>query len=144
MDFLAALFGALGFVGRPRRRAGIVADLDLLGQLRDSHAFGPDSQAHRHLVQHISLEVAKLANVELKRRKTVPWASVAFAAVIGAPLGFWTYELNRQGFDWLSILPGAVAALMLLAILGMLLDREEAPDDRPNEHKEVHLGADTR
>lgn len=102
-ELLAAVFGALGFVGRPRRRAGILADLDLLDRLRDSHAFGPDSPAHWFLVQHISLEVAKLANVELKRKKKVPWASVAFALLIGAPLGFWTYELNKSGFRWFSL-----------------------------------------
>jgi hypothetical protein len=135
-DFLAAVFGALGFIGRPRRRAGISADLDLLDRLRDSHAFGPESTSHRFLVQHISLEVAKLAKVELTHKKKIPWGSVIFASVIGIPLGFWTYRFDHASFHWLSLFPGAVSTLMLLAVLGMLFDRDETPAEGEDQRRE--------
>ena len=55
-DFLAAVLGRVGFVGRPRRRAAIHDDLQLLDQLRDSSDFGPESPAHHFLRNHIGSE----------------------------------------------------------------------------------------
>ncbi|HWX87641.1 MAG TPA: hypothetical protein VNX67_05660 [Solirubrobacteraceae bacterium] len=56
-DFLAAILSTLGFIGRPRRRAGIRDDLDLLELLRDTD-FGPESPSHRFLTERVPLEVA--------------------------------------------------------------------------------------
>jgi len=127
-DFLAAVLSKLGFVGRTRRRAGIQDDLELLGRLRGAPEFGPDSAAHRFLVDHITLEVAKFAGVELKRTKRRDWVAVALALCIGLPLGYWTYKLNQDDFRWLSLIPGSVAGLMLVGALGTLLGVEETPD----------------
>ena len=124
-DFLAAALRGLGFVGRPRRRAGIRDDLELLDRLRDSPDFGTESSAHRFLLEHITSEVAKLAGVESIRKRKIPWASVAMALLIAAPLAYWTYKLNHDGFLWLSLFPGTVAGLMLVAVLGMLFGEEE-------------------
>jgi hypothetical protein len=136
-DFLAALLSTLGFVGRPRRRAGIRDDLDLLDRLRSSPDFGPDSAPHRFLTGRVTLEVAKLSGVELSHKKKVPWASVVVASIIGAPLAYWTFVLDQDGFRWLSLLPGVFAALMFIAVLGMLFDRDE-----PEEAKSESTGGD--
>lgn len=132
-DFLAALLSTLGFVGRPRRRAGIREDLDLLDRLRGSPDFGPDSAPHRFLTGRVTLEVAKLSGVELSHKKKIPWASVVVASIIGAPLAYWTFVLDQDGFRWLSVLPGAFAALMFIAVLGMLFDRDEPSEEAKSE-----------
>jgi len=55
---------------------------------------------------------------------------VIFAALIGGPLGYLTYTLNQNGFRWYSLFPGIVAALMGIAILGMIFaSDEEAPEE---------------
>src|SRR5579884_4163683 len=94
-DFLAAVLSALGFVGRPRRRAGIREDLDVLGRLRDSPDFGPGSQAYGFLFKHVTREVARYAGVELERKRKIPWSGIVFASLVGLPLGYLTYTLNR-------------------------------------------------
>jgi hypothetical protein len=127
-DFLAAILRPLGFVGAPRRRSGIREDLELLGALRDSPDFGTDSVAHRFLVEHVTTEVAKLAGIELKRKRKIPWGPVAFALLIAVPLAYWTYKLNQDGFQLLSLLPGTFAAMMLVSVFGMLLGEEESPE----------------
>lgn len=127
-DFLAAILSTLGFIGRPRRRAGIRDDLDLLERLRSSPDFGPDSASHRFLTERVTFEVARLSGVELSRKKKIPWSGVVMALIIGAPLAYWTFTLDRDGFRWLSLLPGTFAALMFIAVLGMLFDRDESSD----------------
>jgi hypothetical protein len=77
------------------------------------------------LTDHITREVASFTGV----RKKIPWLSVALAVVIGAPLGYWTYRLNVDGFDWVSLIPGAIAGFMLIAVLGMLFGSEESSRD---------------
>lgn len=69
-----------------------------------------------------------MAGVELKRKRKIPWAS-AMALFIGAPLAYWTYKLDQHDFQWLSLLPGSLAGLMLVAALGMLFGADESPSD---------------
>ncbi len=127
-EFLAAVLGMLGFVGRPRRRAHIRDDLDLLMRLRESPDFGPDSAAHGYLAGHITREVAGFSGIELDRKRKIPWFSVVLALVIGLPLAYWTYRLDEDGFNWVSLLPGAPAALLLLAALGMLFTGDQSAE----------------
>lgn len=79
-DFLAAILSTLGFIGRPRRRAGIRDDLDLLERLRSSPDFGPESAPHRFLTERVTLEVARLSGVELSRKEEDPleWRRIGF------------------------------------------------------------------
>jgi len=143
-DFLAAVLGKVGFVGRPRRRAAIHDDLQLLDQLRDSSDFGPDSPAHHFLLNHITAEVASYSGVDLRRKRKIPWFSVVLSIVIGGPFGYWTYKLNDDGFAWFSLLPGFVAALMFIAALGMLFGGEEtSADSDGTEHPDENT-ADER
>jgi len=128
-DFLAAVLGKVGFVGRPRRRAAIHDDLKLLDQLRGSSDFGPDSPAHHFLRNHITAEVAGYSGVELGPKRKIPWGSVVLSILIGGPFGYWTYKLNDDGFAWFSILPGLIATLMFIAALGMIFGGEEASAD---------------
>jgi hypothetical protein len=59
---------------------------------------------------------------------------VALAAAIGIPLGYLSYSLSEDGFDWFSIPAGIGAALMLIAIIGMLSENDDAePIPSPNE-----------
>ena len=74
-----------------------------------------------------------MSGVELSRKKKIPWSGVVLALIIGAPLAYWTFTLDRNGFRWLSILPGTFAALMFIAVLGMLFDRDEPSDDAKGE-----------
>jgi hypothetical protein len=124
-DFFAAVLGAAGFVGRPRRRAAIRDDLELLRDLEKSPEFGPGTWTREVLTAHITLEVARHAGVDLPRRK-IAWGSIVMAFVIGAPLAYLTYRLDRDGFEWWSLLPGIIAGLMFIAILGMLFNPDEA------------------
>lgn len=141
-DFLAAILAKVGFVGRPRRRAAIRQDWELLRDLEATDSFAQGTWAHQVLIGHITLEVAKYAGVELPRRR-VPWGSVVFAALIGAPLGYLTYTLNQDGFRWYSLFPGVVSALMAIAILGMIFASdeetpEEASESEPIEREATH------
>jgi hypothetical protein len=119
-EFLAAIFARLGIVGRPRRRAALRDELQLLTEFCESPDFGRESKAHRFLTDHVTSEVARYSGVELQRKRKIPWSSVVIALLIGIPLAYWTYRLNEDHFAWLSLLPGSLAALMLLAALGML------------------------
>jgi hypothetical protein len=139
-DFLAAVLSALGFIGRPRRRAGIRDDLDVLAQLRDSPDFGPRSQAYRFLFNHVTREVARFAGVELERKRKIPWHGLAVAILVGAPMGYLTYTLDENGFKWISLLPAGISLVMLLAVLGMLFGDEEAPHD-PDARRGEELSA---
>lgn len=129
-EFLAAIFARLGYVGRARHRGNIRDELDLLNLLRDSPAFGAESGPAKALSQHITGEIARYSGVEPKSK--IQWGSVAAAAIIGIPLGYWTYKLNQDGFSWLSLAPGTVSALMLIAALGLLFNRD-TPSDEPDE-----------
>ena len=52
-EFVAAILGAIGFVGRPRRRASIRHDLELLRDLEASPEFDHQTAAHRALVEQV-------------------------------------------------------------------------------------------
>ncbi|MGC1165334.1 MAG: hypothetical protein WA862_04430 [Solirubrobacterales bacterium] len=132
-EFLAALFARFGYVGRPRRRAAIRDEILLLGEIRDSPDFGVESKAHRFLADHVTSEVARYSGVELKRKRKIPWSSVFIALLIGLPLAYWTYKLNEDGFAWFSILPGFLAALMLLAVMGMLFGESGSTEEEPDQ-----------
>lgn len=130
-EFLAALFARFGYVGRARHRANIRDDLALLDLLRNSPSFGDDSDAARHLMGHIGIEVARYAGIEIEHRRKIQWGSVLTAAIIGLPAGYLTYKLNQGGFSWVSLLPGLISAFMLIGGLGLLFSR-----DSPDESKE--------
>jgi hypothetical protein len=128
MDALAAVFRAIGVVGSARRRIAIRANLELLGELKKFPQFGEGSFAYETLSEHIAVEVARLAGVDLKRtRRRINWGTVIFLTTIWAPLGFLTYWLDRNGFRWISLLPGFFAGSMAFGTLAMFLPEPETP-----------------
>jgi hypothetical protein len=124
-EFFAAIFATVGFVGKPRRRAGIRDDLNLITELSEHPDFGRGSWPHQALMNRVALDVARLSGVPTPHK--IQWGSVILAVVIGAPLGYWTYTIDRDTFQWYSIFPGTVAVFMGLAILGMVFGRNEDP-----------------
>lgn len=104
-ELLAAIFGRLGYVGRPRRRASIREEIELLDRLRSSPNFGPESDALRMLSDHISEEIASYAGKDLKRKA---WGSATFGLIVGLPLAYVTYKLNQDA------LPGSLSCRDLL------------------------------
>lgn len=127
-DLLAAILARFGYVGRARRRNNIQEDLGLLERLRDLPESNLSDTAHRYLSQHIELEVAHFAGVELKGKKVIPWGAVVIALGIGLPFGYLTYTIVKDGFAWYAIPPGIVAGLMLIAAIGLVVQGD--PDDQ--------------
>jgi hypothetical protein len=125
-DLFAAVLGRVGYVGKPRRRADIRDNMKLVTELAGHPDIGRGSWPHQALMNRIALDVGRLAGVSFKTRKT-PWSSVIVALLIGAPLGYWTYALDRDAFQWYSVFPGLVAVLMALTVLGMILSPPEQP-----------------
>lgn len=125
-EFLAAIFARFGYVGRPRRRQNIRDELALLDLIRDSSAFGVESDAAGFLSGHITHEVARYSGIELERKRKIAWNSVVIALVVGIPFAYWTYKLNQHGFAWLSLLTGFVAGFMLIGGLGILLTGDDS------------------
>ncbi|MFY9580127.1 MAG: hypothetical protein WAQ33_12465 [Gaiellaceae bacterium] len=131
-EFFAAILGMIGFVGKPRRRASIRDDLQLLTELTEHPDFGAGSWPHQALMNRVALDVARLAGVPLNQRR-IQWSSVILALLVGLPLGYWTFNLNQDGFQWYSLFPGIIAGLMAIALLGMFLPSSE---DSPPEEEE--------
>jgi hypothetical protein len=140
-EFVAAVLGLVGYVGRGHRRSGIREDLGLLRELETfPDYFGRDTWPHTVLATRISLDVARLSGVDLpSERRKIPWSSIVLAALVGAPLGYLTFTLNEDGFRWYSLFPGAVAALMGISILGMLLPEQKAPDAAGIDQLQIDL-----
>lgn len=125
-DLLAALLRPIGIVGSPRRRAGILENLELLERLRTHEEFGPGTAAYTVLTNHVILEVGRLSGVDLRAvRKKINWSSAIVSTCIWAPLAYVVYLLDRDGFDWLSLLPAIPAGLFFVAAVGLILERKE-------------------
>jgi len=58
-------------------------------------------------------------------RKKVQWSSVVVSTCIWAPLGYVVYLLDRNGFDWLSLLPAIPAGVLAIATIGLIFERKE-------------------
>jgi hypothetical protein len=118
-DLFAAILGRIGHVGRARGRTNIREDLALLVDLQNVSTFGAESQASKHLANHIENEVARYSGNAPQNKR--PWGSIALAIFIGAPLAAFGFTLGI----WWALLPWAGAALMLVVIIQMLTAEEE-------------------
>lgn len=123
-ELLAAIFGRLGYVGRPRRRANIRDEIKLLDEIRSSSIFGSDSESARQLTDHIAQEVARYSGVIRKRR--IPVGSVIICAVLGLPAAYVTYRMVRDGFVWYSIFPGIIAGFFIFGGLAILFTGDDS------------------
>jgi hypothetical protein len=127
-DVFAAIFGALGFVGKPRLRHAIHDDIQLLDQLGTHPSFGSTSWPYVALMNRTALNVGKLAGVDASGKK-IQWGSVLWGSVMGLPLAFWTYSLNKHGFHWYSIFPGFFAFFFLVGTIGMIASPESTIEE---------------
>ncbi len=128
---LGALMRALGFAGRPRLRAAIREDLQLLHELEQVPAFAEETPLHNVMLAHVGTEVLRLVGAPvLGERKKVQWGSVCLGGIVGFPLAYWTYALNRSGFTVWSLIPGGVSFFFLVGgFFGGLFPGRVAPED---------------
>src|SRR5688572_8126931 len=123
-DVFAALLSTIGFVGRPRRRAHIRDEMQLVTELAEHPDFGRGSWPHQALMNRVALDVARLAGVRISGRK-FPWSTAFWTLVIGGLFGYWTFKLNQDHFQWRSLVPGVVAALMAVSLFGMIVGPQD-------------------
>ena len=131
-DFFAAVLSTVGYVGRPRRRAQIREDMRLVTELAEHPDFGHGSWPHQALMNRVALDIGRLGGVPIPGRK-FPWSSAFLTVVIGAPLGYWAIRLNDDGFVWYSIFPGFIAAVMAVALFGLVVEPQEQDPDHDGD-----------
>jgi hypothetical protein len=126
ISVIGSLGGLGGILSRNKRlRSNIRDNLRLLDELQANSIIRDETPATNWLSARVALDVARLAKVPLGNLKTpIPKGGVAFAAIIGAGFGYWAYVLDKDGFDWYSLLPGTVVAMMIISIAGMTTNRE--------------------
>ncbi|MFE0331705.1 hypothetical protein ACFW08_33830 [Streptomyces sp. NPDC058960] len=130
----ATVVTSLGtFIGiasrRKRWRSEIRENLSLAEELEKNALIRDHTPALAWLHGKITLDVAKLSGQPLGTpKKPIPWGSVAFSFIVALAFGYWTYYLDEEGFVWYSIFPGAVAALLLISIMGSFVNREIPPE----------------
>ena len=111
-------------------REQIAGELELLADVERNAILNRHTGAPAWLHGKIVLDIAKLTGAPLgARKKPIPWGSVILAAILASGLGVWTYVLNASGFVWYSLIPGVIAVLFGVSLLGMFTNREIPPDD---------------
>jgi hypothetical protein len=125
-EFLAAIFAQFGYVGRTRKRAHIREDLILLSQVRESDAYGPQSEAVEDLHDHIKREITDYSRITLKHKRKIPWGTVLLAIPLGLVFAFWSYKIVDDGFSLFSLLPGTAAAFFLIGGFGVLFTGDDS------------------
>lgn len=124
------------FSRRKRLRNEIRENLSLLEELDKDNVLKEQTPASMWLRGKIVIDVAKLSGQPLGTlKKPVPKGSVIFAAVLCAGLSYLTYYIDRNGFVWYSVIPGVIAFLLAVSILGMFTDREIPSSEEPSEDK---------
>jgi hypothetical protein len=134
-DFIASLLGAIGVIGRPRRRKAIIDDLDLLARLQGFEQFAPATNPHTWLSNHIALQIAEFSGLDTRTKKrAVGLGTVSISALITAGLGYLTYYL-RSHFGWWCVFAAVPAAFFALITLTMFFSKEEVlPTDDSENH----------
>jgi hypothetical protein len=122
---LNPLTAAIDFLTPQRRVRGNVRDnLALLQELEKDDALR-ETEAPAWLREQIVRDVARLSRqVQEAPKKPIEWGSLLAYIVFVAGFGFWTYWLNRNAYDWHSVLTGTVALLFMFAVLGSVTSRE--------------------
>ncbi|MFG1621172.1 hypothetical protein [Kribbella sp. NPDC049227] len=123
--------GTLIGVGSRRRRLRheVRENLSLIKELEQNKVISHHSPAVAWLHGRVAIDVARLAGQRLGvAKKPIPWGSVSLAGVLALVFGWWTWYLDRDQFVWYSVFPGVVAFLMLVSVIGMIANREQAVD----------------
>jgi hypothetical protein len=127
-------FVPIAILRRPWLRREIHADLELLKAIKDAEGLGVNPLLGMLLSDRIWNDTAKLCGAPVVgARLPVKWGSVWLSLAIGAPLGYWTYTIVRDGFTFWGLLPGVPAGVFLIAAIGLIIDpgKREAP--KPGE-----------
>jgi hypothetical protein len=121
---------AVGVLSRKRRlRTSIRENLTLAGELDTNAVLKEHTPVSLWMHKRIVVDVAKLTGEKLGTpKKPVPRGSLIFAIILVALFSALTYYLNRDSFAWYSVFPATLAALLLISIAGMFMNREIAPD----------------
>jgi hypothetical protein len=116
---VAAVLGALYKLrdSRPRRRATLKADLELLRAVREQKL------DCRSLEARVQADLSHLAN----RGARTDWWAVAAGSVLATVFGLWTVYLVRDGFSWWALASGFFAFVALSIVIAGL--EETQPDD---------------
>ncbi|WP_274563234.1 hypothetical protein [Streptomyces spiramyceticus] len=126
VSVLAAAGTLAGVTSRTRRRRNeIKENLSLAEELQKNTILRDHTPVVAWLHGKIALDVARLSGQPIGAlKKPIPKGAVVFAGILLVAFGGWTYWLNRDGFVWYSLVTGALAASMLISILGMTTNRE--------------------
>lgn len=126
------------FSRRSRLRHSIRENLALIQELDKDDVLQQHTPAAMWLRGRVVLDVAKLTGQSGGvTKKPVPKGSVIFAGLLCAGFSFWTYYLNRNAFNWYSLITGVPAFLLAISIYGMFVDREIPPSDEPTRSGET-------
>jgi hypothetical protein len=137
VSVLTSLAAVVGLVNRKnRRRASILANLELLKQIHDAREYYSEDSTTNLLQQRVSLDVALLAGAKLVNKTPIPWGGVVFSALSGLGFAWLTYYLNVDRFNWFSILTGTLSFLMFMSFYGQFINRE-IPEEVPPEDQEI-------
>ncbi|WP_406074165.1 hypothetical protein [Micromonospora sp. NBC_01638] len=117
---------------RQRLRKDIRENLSLAEEIEKNDTLREHTPAALWIHGRITLDVARLTGQKLGTpKKPVPVSSLILAAITCVGFGLWTYFIVRNGFQWYSVFPGVVSALMLISIMGMFMNRELPPAQDP-------------
>lgn len=126
-EALAAFLRAIGYVGRPRKRAAIADDLGLLRELDEfpGGEFGPGTAPHIWLVGHIYQEVGEFVGLDFSMEKRkASLLSVFIAAGLAAGLGWASYYLISRGYGWWAVFPITFGTLMAISAIALFTEKE--------------------
>jgi hypothetical protein len=126
----ASLINLLTFFNRRKHlRNEIRENLALMQELEKDEVLSQTGVTAMWLRERIIIDVAKISGHKLALKKPVPVGSVIFALMACGALSYWTYYLNRNSFNWYSLIPGIAAWLFALSIYGMFTNRETPPPE---------------
>jgi hypothetical protein len=138
---MAPLISLVTFFSKTRRlRNEIRENLSLIQELDKDAILQEHSPAAMWLRGKVTIDVAKLTGQSLGNdKKPVPKTSVILGSICCIGLSYWTYYLNRNTFNWYSIITGVFAFLSSMLVYGSFLDREIIP---PEDRVETSESAD--
>jgi uncharacterized membrane protein (DUF2068 family) len=102
---------------RPRRRATLKTDLELLRTARDQNL---DCKGFEAYVQE------ELSHLYQRTRKT-QWGTVILGIVFAISFAVWTVYLVRDGFSWWAVATGFFAFVGTTIVIGGLEDTRRLP-----------------
>jgi uncharacterized membrane protein (DUF2068 family) len=104
---------------RPRRRATLKADLELLKAAREQNL------ECMQLETSVRAELARLYD----REKRAEWKTLAFGSVFALAFGVWTAYIVKDGFSWWALLTGFFTFIGISIALSGLEDSRRPKEE---------------